>query len=129
MSKIKYSVDCSMKSIPVALLWNYISTPNGLEQWFADEVRHEGKYYSFVWSGSVQNATLLGVRAYSYIRFRWNDDFDSPEKPFFELRIQVSELTDTTNLVVTDFSDPDEIEESKDLWYSQIDALRRILGC
>ena len=118
-----------MKSIPVALLWNYISTPNGLEQWFADEVRHEGQYYSFVWSGSVQNATLLGVRAYSYIRFRWNDDFDSPEKPFFELRIQVSELTDTTNLVVTDFSDPDEIEESKDLWYSQIDALRRILGC
>lgn len=115
-----------MKSVPVALLWNYISTPNGLEQWFADEVKHNGKDYSFIWSGSGQDATLLGMRSCCYIRFRWKDDTDHC---FFEFKIQVSELTDTTVLVVTDFAEPDEVADSKDLWDSQIETLRRELGC
>lgn len=126
MAKEKFTLDYSMKSVPVSLLWNYISTPNGLEQWFADEVRHDGKNYTFIWSGSGQDATLLGVRAYTYIRFRWKEDAD---RSYFELKIQVSELTDATELVVTDFSESDEIDESKDLWNSQIETLRRMLGC
>lgn len=126
MAKEKFVIDYSMKSVPVALLWNYISTPNGLEQWFADEVKHNGKDYSFIWSGSGQDATLLGMRSCCYIRFRWKDDIDHC---FFEFKIQVSELTDTTVLVVTDFAEPDEVADSKDLWDSQIETLRRELGC
>lgn len=126
MAKEKFTKDYSMKSVPVALLWNYISTPNGLEQWFADEVKHDGKNYSFIWSGSGQDAVLAGIRTYSYIRFKWADDND---RSYFELKIQVSELTDTTDLVVTDFAEPDELEESLDLWDSQIEALQRMLGC
>lgn len=126
MAKEKFVIDYSMKSVPVALLWNYISTPNGLEQWFADEVKHNGKDYSFTWSGSGQDATLLGMRSCCYIRFRWKDDTDHC---FFEFKIQVSELTDTTVLVVTDFAEPDEVADSKDLWDSQIETLRRELGC
>ena len=129
MAKIKYIIDYPMKSVPVALLWNYISTPNGLQLWFADEVMHEGKKFTFVWSGAGQDATLLGIRTYSYVRFRWNNESDKADKTYFELRIQVSELTDTTNLVVTDFSELDEVEESKILWNSQIESLKRILGC
>ena len=126
MAKEKFVIDYSMKSVPVALLWNYISTPNGLEQWFADEVKLNGKDYSFIWSGSGQDATLLGMRSCCYIRFRWKDDTDHC---FFEFKIQVSELTDTTVLVVTDFAEPDEVADSKDLWDSQIETLRRELGC
>ena len=63
------------------------------------------------------------------MRFRWNNESDKADKTYFELRIQVSELTDTTNLVVTDFSELDEVEESKILWNSQIESLKRILGC
>ena len=126
MAKEKFVIDYSMKSVPVALLWNYISTPNGLEQWFADEVKLNGKDYSFIWSGSGQDATLLGMRSCCYIRFRWKDDTDHC---FFEFKIQVSELTYTTVLVVTDFAEPDEVADSKDLWDSQIETLRRELGC
>ena len=77
-----------MKSAPVALLWEYISSTHGLELWFADEVHSEGKTYTFTWSGSSQYATLIAIRTLSYMRFRWTDD---SEKTYFELRIQVSD--------------------------------------
>ena len=60
------------------------------------------------------------------MRFRWTDD---SEKTYFELRIQVSELTDSTNLIVTDYAEHDEIEEMRDLWQSQIKTLKRVIGC
>ena len=73
-----------MKSVPIALLWNYLSTPRGLEHWFCDTVKQQGKRYTFGWSGSEQEATLVAVRTYSYLRFHWVEEKD---KSFFELRI------------------------------------------
>ena len=32
-------------------------------------------------------------------------------------------------LTVTDFAEPDDVEEAKDLWNYQIETLQRILGC
>jgi hypothetical protein len=47
---------------------------------------------------------------------------------FFELRIQVDNITKDVSIIVTDFSDDDEIEESKMLWENQIASLKQILG-
>ncbi len=126
MDKIKFTVEFPMGGIPIALLWTYLSTPSGLEHWFCDTVKQDGKHFTFGWSGSEQEATLMAMRAYSYIRFHWNDEKD---KSYFELRIEVSELTDSIDLVVTDFSDPGELEESRDVWYNQVESLQRQLGC
>lgn len=126
MDKVKFSIEFSMKSVPIALLWNYLSTPRGLEHWFCDTVKQQGKRYTFGWSGSEQEATLMAVRTYSYLRFHWVEEKD---KSFFELRIEISELDDSIDLVVTDFSAPDELEESREVWYNQVEALQRQLGC
>ena len=115
-----------MKSVPIALLCNYLSTPRGLEHWFWDTVKQQGKRYTFGWSGSEQEATLVAVRTYSYLRFHWVEEKD---KSFFELRIEISELDDSIDLVVTDFLAPDELEESREVWYNQVEALQRQLGC
>ena len=127
MAKIKYSLEFEMKSINTALLWQYVSSPMGLQQWFADEVTRVGKTFSFSWNGSVSQATMVVVYTGSYIRFHWSDDDD--RRAFFEFKISVSELTDRTVLTVTDFSDPDELEEAKGLWVNQVISLQRILGC
>ena len=119
-------MEFSMKSVPIALLWTYLSTPNGLESWFCDTVKPDGKHFTFGWSGSEQEATLVAMRSYNYVRFHWTDEKD---KSYFELKIDVSELTDNINLVITDFSDPDELEESKDVWVNQVETLQRQLGC
>ncbi len=126
MDKIKFTREYSMKSVPVALLWTYLSTPNGLEYWFSDTVKQSGKQFTFGWNGSEQVAQLISVRSYSYIRFHWVDEQD---RSYFELRVEVSELTDSIDLLVTDFAYPDELEESKDVWDNQIEALQRQLGC
>lgn len=126
MAKEKIQMEFSMKSAPVALLWEYLSSTHGLELWFADEVTNSGKTYTFTWSGSSQNAMLLAIRTFTYIRFRWTDD---TEKTYFELRIQVSELTDSTNLIVTDFAEPSETDALRNLWQSQVKALKRVIGC
>lgn len=126
MDKVKYTVEFSMKSVPIALLWTYLSTPNGLERWFCDTVKQEGKHYTFGWSGSEQEAMLVAMRSYCYMRFHWVDEND---KSYFEFRIEVSELTDSINLAVTDFSLPDEVEEARDVWVNQVEELQRQLGC
>lgn len=126
MEREKFTIEFDMKHIPVALLWTYISSASGLKEWFADSVTSSGKEFVFTWNNYPQTARQVSIRTGSHIRFRWDDD---PSKDYFEMRITVNELTDETTLVVTDFAEADDIEDSKKLWESQIEALRRVLGC
>ncbi|MBR6639837.1 MAG: hypothetical protein IKL35_05675 [Muribaculaceae bacterium] len=125
-TKKKLLFEYDMKSVPVMLLWNYISTENGLNQWFADDVKIENKEYVFTWGKSSQTAHLLGARTGIYLKLRWEEDAPGV---YFEMRITVNELTDATMLSVTDFAEDGEEEEVEDLWTSQIDTLKRMLGC
>lgn len=125
-TKKKLLFEYDMKSAPVALLWNYITTENGLNQWFADDVKIENKNYVFTWGKSSQTAHLLGYRTGMYIKMRWEGDLPGV---YFEMRITVNELTDTTMLSITDFAEDGEEDEVEDLWTSQIESLKRLLGC
>lgn len=60
------------------------------------------------------------------MRFRWEHDEDS--KYYFELKIQEDELTGDVSLIVTDFAEEDELDEAKDLWASQLEDLKHIIG-
>lgn len=126
MEHIKYKMEFDMKSTPVAILWDYISTENGLKQWFADNVKIKDKEYLFIWKGYSQEAKVVGMRKGLAIKLQW---LDSPSRTYFEMRILTSEMTDNTVLQITDFSEDDEMDESQDLWRSQIDTLRRVIGC
>lgn len=126
MAKEKFLLEYDMRNTPVSMLWAYIATANGLKEWFSDDVRMSGKDVVFVWSGAEQEAQMLGIRADKYVRFHWKDDAD---KHYFELKISISELTDGVVLSVSDWAEPDEIEEAKLLWNHQIETLQRLLGC
>lgn len=127
MAKTQFKIEYDMQGVPVTLLWQYIFMPHGLEQWFADEVRQNGKTFTFIWDDVPQQAALVSVRSGVYARFHWKDD--GRERTFFEMRILVSELTDNKTLQITDFADsPDDVPESKDMWNQSIAALKRRLG-
>ena len=115
-----------MKATPITILWDYISTENGLKQWFADGVKIKDREYVFTWKGYSQEARLVGMRKGLAIKLQWHD---SSDKVYFEMRILTSEMTDNVVLQIVDFAEDDELEESKDLWRSQIDTLRRVIGC
>ncbi|MDD5871620.1 MAG: START-like domain-containing protein [Bacteroidales bacterium] len=126
MAKEKFTLEYDMRSTPVAMLWAYIATANGLKEWFADDAKMDGKEVVLMWNGVEQGLSIVGLRTEKYIRYRWSEDND---KTYFELRITTSELTGNSLLCVTDFAEPDELQEAKDLWNYQMEALQRQLGC
>ncbi|HCC30484.1 MAG TPA: hypothetical protein DEQ03_10600, partial [Marinilabiliales bacterium] len=108
------------------VLFNRLSTAGGLNEWFADNVIVQGKVFTFEWDGIEQQAEMINKKEFRSVRYHWIDDVD--DKTFFEFRINVDELTGDLALVVTDFAEPDEIDDAKELWDTQVAALKHILG-
>ena len=109
------------------IVWSIISTPSGLETWFADKVTFKDKHFTFRWGKTeVREAELINSRTNSFVRFHWLDDEE--RKSYFELRILYNELTEDLMLEITDWAEPDEIEDIKDLWDSDIEKLKRVSG-
>ncbi len=125
--KVKFELEFPIHASP-QLLYQYISTPSGLSEWFADNVNSRGELFTFIWNDSEEKAKLVTKKNGERIKFRWlHDDDDNPQY-FFEIRIQVDEITKDVSLMVTDFSEKDEVEETKMLWDNQISDLKQVLG-
>ncbi len=125
MSRVKYTIESNFKT-SIKLLYRRISTPDGLSEWFADDVRIKGNQYIFEWDGEEQVAEIIQKKENSHIRFRWVEEEN--EKEFFEFRINVDELTEDVALMITDFTYEDEKDDNIDLWEAQIEDLHAILG-
>lgn len=120
---LEYLLNATSKNI----IWSSISTPSGLEGWFADKVLSDDKTVTFFWGKTEKReAEIIAIRAYSYIRFRWADD--NNEREYFEIRMSNNELTNNYVIEITDFTDEEEADDMKELWDSQIDTLRRNCG-
>ena len=125
--KIKYELEFVVQSSP-QLLYQYISTPSGLSEWFSDNVNSRGELFTFIWDDSEEDAKLLSKKSGERIKFRWVEDENNGNDYFFELRIQVDEITKDVSLMVTDYSDDDEMDENKMLWDNMIGNLKQVLG-
>ena len=122
--RIKFEMEFPIK-VSQKLLFQYISTPSGLSEWFADNVNSRGKIFSFFWDGVEEQAELVSSKNNQFVKFKWLEEDDDY---YFEIKIVVDELTKDVSLMVTDFSEENEIEESKMLWESQIADLKQVLG-
>ena len=118
---LEYPINCSPK-----VLYNRLNTASGLAEWFADDVRVKGNLYTFVWEGAEQQAEKSLQKEDRFVRYSWTDEDDDY---FFEFKISKDDLTGDVSLIVTDFADEDEVEETSELWNSQIADLKHILGC
>ena len=122
---IKYTLEFPIKS-SVSVLFNAVSTPDGLSEWFADNVNWSGNIYTFIWDDSEEEAELLKKINNQLIRFRW---LEEDEETFFEFKIEVDPVTNDVTLFVTDFAEnEDEKENSTNLWEAQVNALMKRIG-
>ena len=124
MSRIKFELEYTLNTSP-KVLFNRLSTPGGIAEWFADDVNMIDSIYTFIWEGSQQKAEMLQKKDLKYVRFRW---LDEDEEEFFEFRIRQDELTGDVALIVTDFAMEDEKDDAVDLWDSQISELKHAIG-
>jgi len=125
--KIKYELEFPIQASP-SLLFQYISTPSGLSEWYADNVNSRGEKFTFIWDGSEEDAKLLLKKNGERVKFRWMEDEEEGNTYYFEIRIQVDEITKDVSLMLTDFAEEDELEESKMLWENMISELKQLLG-
>lgn len=124
--KLKYNMEFPIQASPT-LLYQYISNPSGLSEWFADNVNSRGKIFTFMWEESEEEALLLSKKNEERIKMQWLDDEDT--EAYFELRIQVDDITKDVSLMITDFADDEDgVEGGKMLWESMIDELKQLLG-
>ena len=117
--QLEFVVNCSPK-----VLYNRLSSASGLSEWFADDVRVQGKKYTFVWGSSEQTAEMTLQKENRLVRYTWVDEDDT----YFEFRITQDELTGDVSLIIIDFTEDDEQEETAELWNTQVADLKHILG-
>lgn len=110
------------------MLYPFISSASGLSQWFADDVNvnNEDKVFTFIWDGDENQARMVSSRINHHVKFEFID-FDEDDPNFVEFALDINELTNTTFIRVTDYSDM-EMEEAQELWESQIHNLKEIVG-
>jgi uncharacterized protein YndB with AHSA1/START domain len=128
MEKEKFHIEFVMGNASQNSLWRMISMPDGLSEWFADEVSfdEENNQYLFRWSKSEDIALVQFSKPMNAIRFRWLDE--EQEMAYFEFAIHKLELSGGLTLEITDFSTPEEKSDAITLWEKQVDELKRKLG-
>lgn len=122
--KKKFSLEYEIKSSP-KILFSFLNEPNGLAQWFADDVHYKDQIYTFVWDGEDHKAKLLSIKENKMVKFRWIDDDPAC---YFEMEILQDELTNDVALSITDFAPPELLEERRLIWDNQIEYLISVLG-
>ena len=120
--ELEYTLNCSPK-----VLFSRLSTPEGLCEWFADDVNVDGDVFSFFWEKTCLKAKLAALKENKLVRFEWINH-EEEEANYFEFRINVEELTGDVALIITDFAEPEEKNDAISLWDNQIADLKRLLG-
>jgi hypothetical protein len=115
----------------IKMLYPYIQTASGLSEWFADDVNiSPEKVFTFVWDHEEHKAIMSSHRTNHFARFEYLPETKEDEKDpsYFELRLEINELTQTTFLKVIDYSEIDDLEELQDLWEGLIENLKKVVG-
>ena len=122
--KTLYSVEYPVRCSP-RILYDFLSTPAGLQEWFADKVDERDNIFTFTWNGVDEKAEILESEEDKFVRYRW---LHAPKGEYFELRIEKSEVTNQTILVIKDFADKKDIKDQSQLWEYQVKDLIHRLG-
>jgi len=123
-------MEFGLMSKSVNIVWQHISSIDGLALWFADNVSEEGDIVIFtwgdIWTGTEERrAEIVAMEKYHYVRFRWIDEDDDT---YWEMRISHSKETDDLHLVVTDFADKGEEASMREIWEENMESLHKVSG-
>lgn len=125
MSKIQFEIEYLVHS-SAHILYNCISNPSSLEEWFADSVNQKGDKFSFKWEDEERQAKLVSSKKNQFIRWQWEEN--EYANTFFEMRIKIDEMTNEVALIITDYCDAGDEDDARMLWDLAIDDLHRVIG-
>jgi uncharacterized protein YndB with AHSA1/START domain len=129
MSQTPYTFEYEVKASP-KVLYPYLSSPSGLQQWFADKVIVRGSSeLHFYWDNENHPAIVLPGKANKSVKFDFKKGDSEPGKHVIELSLDVSEVSNTTYLTVIDGASTFKTDtDAEELWDYLIDKLKEIVG-
>lgn len=120
-----YTLEYPVRSSP-NILFEFLSTPAGLGEWFADKVDENKEHiFTFTWKDSSEKAQLVEMQENKFVRFKW---LEAPKDEYFEFEIDKSEVTNQTILIIKDFAEKKEIKDQSQLWEYQVKDLFHRIG-
>ena len=122
--KVLYTLEYPVRCSP-GILFEFLSTPSGLQEWFADSVDERDGIFTFGWNGTEESANLLEKDQDKSIKFRWTH---ADKSEYFQFLIDRSEVTNQTILIVKDFAEKKDIKDQSQLWEYQVKELFHRLG-
>jgi uncharacterized protein YndB with AHSA1/START domain len=124
MARKKFTIEYIVRSSP-SILFEFVTEPSKLAQWFSDTCDGNDTTIVFGWSGSRELADIVEFIEDESVKYHWKDN---KKDEFFSFRIYKSEISFETVLEVTDFAEEKEIKDQIRLWDSQIDELKHHIG-
>ena len=129
MAATHFEFEYEIKASP-KVLYPYLSTASGLQQWFADKVTvKNAEQFIFFWDDENHSAQLVQNKINKSVKFEFNRPDPAAHSAQIELVLDVSELSNTTYLKVYDsastFKSPADATE---LWDYLTDKLKEIVG-
>lgn len=122
-----FELEFVLKTSP-KVLNNMLFTPNGLAEWFCDDVNVKEDIYYFNWDGYIEEARLLSSKQGQYIKWQWIEDEEEGLDTQFGFKYHIDPITNAVILTVIGSSTEEELVESKALWESHINDLRKLIG-
>ena len=124
-------MEYSLHSKSANVIWNLLSTAEGLEIWIADKVERDGNKLVLTWGEvwkvcETWTASIVREEKMQRIRWKWIDDDD--EDAFVELAMAKSDITNDYTLLITDHAYEDDIDDLKDIWNRNLKRLHRKTG-
>ncbi|MCC7298001.1 MAG: SRPBCC domain-containing protein [Bacteroidia bacterium] len=124
-NRVKLELEYPLRS-SANILYQYISSPSGLQSWFADHVEVTQGKYTFRWEDGTETlCEIIKNVTNKYIKFSViNADADE----YLEFRISQDAITDDVELIITEFVNESEEEIAASVWDSAVDNLKHIIG-
>lgn len=126
-ARTKIELEYPLRSSP-SILYQYFSSPSGLQSWFADHVAVKSSTsYTFKWDDGTETQAILQKNVQNkYVRFQIVNAPGVDE--FLEFRIQQDDITGDVDLLITEFVDEGEEDMAASIWDSAVENLRQIIG-
>jgi uncharacterized protein YndB with AHSA1/START domain len=129
MGKYRFTSEYEFQASP-KILFEYISTPVGLSQWFCEKANEgQNHHWDLIWDETSHPAVQTHHKPQKMVRFQFetNDPEESTDPSFLQFEIEKSELTRVAFLRITDYSGMSNRQELEELWDNLIGNLKSLI--
>lgn len=129
MPAASYEFEFEIKASP-KVLYPYLSTASGLQQWFADKVTVQSQQgFNFIWDNENHPASIVHNKSNKSFKLDFTKAEQAPHSAYIEFKLDVSELSNTTYLVISDTASTFKSDsDAQELWDYLTDKLKEIVG-